>query len=136
MTVRSAASRLVRRIAHAAASTLIALLMLSHALLAFSTAVSPSHDPLGAMTHAHDLAIPEAGQDGHGHSHEAFDNDGGMQQHGHDAADHSHDKPDLPPSRVSTIEAATPVWNAAGHAALPPDPCFSFERPPRTVPIA
>lgn len=93
MTVFASSSVFSRKIARMLVRGVIGLLMLSHALFAFSSAISLSHDPLRACTHAHAFADADTGQDDHGHRHDDFEDEGGPHQHGHNPADHSHDKP-------------------------------------------
>jgi hypothetical protein len=132
MTLFSSVTRFFQRFAHSFAGGLIVVLMLSHASLAVSNVVSPSHDPLRAMTHAHNLAGADADQDAHDHSHEEHDA-GGMHQHGHNPADHSHDKPNLPPALTVAMLLLSNRWNADEHRLVYPSPCSSLERPPKSL---
>jgi hypothetical protein len=80
---------------------LVGLLMLSHALFAFSSATSLSRAPLRATTHAHTGAATD--QNDHGHSDDDFEDEGSPHQHGHNPADHSHDKPNVPPTHAMGV---------------------------------
>ncbi|MGL1835154.1 hypothetical protein ACKVEX_16335 [Rhodocyclaceae bacterium SMB388] len=114
---------------------MVALLILSHGSLALSSAISPSHDPLRATTHAHALAKAHADHDDHGHGHEVFEEDGGTHKHGHNPADHSHDKPNVPPSHAMRFLPLSNQWAANEHRLVYPAPCVCLERPPKGLPI-
>ena len=101
MTFLLATSIFSKRIARALARVLVGLLMLSHALFAFSSATSLSRAPLRATTHAHTGAATD--QNDHGHSDDDFEDEGSPHQHGHNPADHSHDKPNVPPTHAMGV---------------------------------
>jgi len=136
MPLLTAISSYSNRITRACARGLIGLLMLSHALFAFSSATSLSHDPLRATTHAHafeDVLVSDAGQVGHGHSHEDFEDEGGAHQHGHNPADHSHDKPNVPPTHATEVPPLSNQWVADERRLAYPAPCACLERPPKRL---
>jgi hypothetical protein len=136
MTVFGTLSLFSQKIARALARGLVALLVLSQALVAFSNAISPSHDPLRVTTHAHPLAGAETGQDDHGHRHEVFDDEGGLHQHGHNPADHSHDNPNVPPTHAMNPSPLSNRWLANKPRLVYPAPCACLERPPKGLSIA
>ena len=136
MTVFGATSLFSQKIARALARGLVALLVLSHALVAFSNAISPSHDPLRVTTHAHPLADADTNPDDHAHSHEAFDGEGGMHQNGHNPADHSHDNSNVPPTHAMNTSPLSNRWRADEHRLVYPAPCAYLERPPKGLSIA
>ena len=120
-------------IARVLARGVIGLLMLSHALFAFSSASSLSHDPLRATTHVPAFAAADLGQEDHGHSHDDFEDEGGPHQHGHNAADHSHDKPNVPPAHAMGIPPLSDQWVADDRRSVYPAPCATLERPPKRL---
>lgn len=136
MTLYRATFHLYRKIAHALAKGLVALLILSHGSLVLSSAVSPSHDPLRVTTHAHALAKADSDHDGRGHSHEIFDDEGGIHKHGHNPADHSHDKPNVPPTHTMSFPPLSKQWAASVHRLAYPAPSDCLERPPKGLSIA
>jgi ABC-type nickel/cobalt efflux system permease component RcnA len=131
MTVFAAPSFFSHEIARVLARGMIGLLMLLHAVLAFSSATSLSHDPLLATTHAH--AGADTDQDDHGHSHDDFEDEGAPHQHGHNAADHSHDKPNVPPAHAMGIPPLSDQWVADDRRSVYPAPCATLERPPKRL---
>ncbi|WP_324345926.1 hypothetical protein [Thiomonas arsenitoxydans] len=135
MTLCRTVPFLSRNIARSLARGLIGLLMLSHALLAFSSATSLSHDPLHASTHAQ--AFEGADVDiepvGHGHSHEDFEDKGGSHQHGHNPVDHSHDKPNVPRTHAMGVPSLSNHWIAEQDRLAHPAPCACLERPPKRL---
>ena len=131
MTVFAAPSFFSHEIARVLARGMIGLLMLLHAVLAFSSATSLSHDPLLATTHAH--AGADTDQDDHGHSHDDFKDEGAPHQHGHNAADHSHDKPNVPPTHAMAIPPLSDQWVADDRRSVYPAPCATLERPPKRL---
>ena len=120
MSVLGTPSRFRRSIAHALARSLVALLLLSHALLALSSTASPSHDPLRAIPHAHESAHAASDRDEHGHSHEDLDDEAGTHLHGHSPADHSHDKPNMPPTDAARVPLLSDQWLAEEHRLVYP----------------
>jgi len=122
-----------QKIARVLARGVIGLLMLSHALFAFSSAISLSHDPLRATTHAHAFADADTGQDDHGHRHDDVEDEGGPHQHGHNPADHSHDKPNVPPTHAVDVPPLSNQWIADERRPDYPAPCATLERPPKRL---
>jgi len=114
---------------------MVVLVALFHSWVAYGSVVSTSHDPVSWPEHR---SAPLAAQfDDHGHSHDepgSDEHDAGH-QHGHNAADHSHDKLDLPRTGAYAAATSTDVWSAVGQAQVHPGRYFPFERPPKTVPI-
>ncbi|APR02939.1 hypothetical protein [Thauera chlorobenzoica] len=131
MTFLLATPIFTKKIARALARVLIGLLMLSHALFAFSSATSLSHAPLRATTHSHAGATTD--QYDHGHSHDDFEDEGGPHQHGHNAADHSHDKPNVPPTHAIGVPPLSNQWIAEERRPAYPAPCATLERPPKRL---
>lgn len=114
---------------------MVVLVALFHGWMACAGVVSNSHDPIDWP--AHDNASLVAQTDGHSHSHDepGTDDHGAGHQHGHNAADHSHDKLDLPRPGTYAATTSTDVWSAVGQAQVHPGPYFPFERPPKVNPI-
>ncbi len=133
MTVFAAHPIFSQKIARVLARGVIGLLMLSHALFAFSSAISLSHDPLRASTHAQAFADADTGQDDHGHRHDDFEDEGGPHQHGHNPADHSHDKPNVPPTHAVDVPPLSNQWIADERRPDYPAPCATLERPPKRL---
>lgn len=129
MTVFSSTPRFFQGSAHSLTRGLVLLLVLSHAALMLSSMVSSSHDPLRAITHTHALAIADANQAGHSHGDQ--NDEHGLHQHGHNPADHSHDKPNLPPVQTVVTLQLSNYWHADEHCLVYPPPCSSLERPPK-----
>lgn len=131
--------RLFRKIAHMMANGLVALLIFSHGSLALSSAISASHDPLHATTHSHTLVKADADHDDHGHHHEVFEDEDGtggdINQHGHNPADHSHDKPNVPPTHNVRIPPLSNRWATNEPRLAFPAPCACLERPPKRLSI-
>lgn len=136
MTFAVITSPFSQKVARALARGLIGLMILSHALLAFSSVTSPSHDSLTTTIHAHTLSDAGMDWDGHGHKHEDFEDADGAHQHGHNPADHSHDKPNLPPTYAVRLTALSNQWIADEHRLVYPAPCACLERPPKHLSIA
>jgi hypothetical protein len=73
----------------------------------------------------------------HGHSHDdGFEDDHHHGHHhghhqGHDAADHSHDVPNMLSDAVTVTRAAVRDWLAGPPATYSPDEAFRLKRPPR-----
>ena len=135
MTLSGTVSFLSRKIARSLARGLIGLLMVSHALLAFSSATSLSHDPLRTNPYAHAFEGVDADleQVDHGHSHEDFEDKGGSRQHGHNPADHSHDKPNVPRTHAMGVPSLSNQWIADERRPVYPAPCATLERPPKRL---
>ena len=136
MTLSGTSPLLSQKIARMLARGLIGLLILLHAVLAFSSATSLSHDPVRASTHTHafeDVGVSDAGQADHGHSHENFEDEDGPHQHGHNPADHSHDKPNVPPTHAVGIPPLSDQWIADDRRLVYPAPCACLERPPKRL---
>lgn len=123
----------LREVARALARALIVLLAFSHASLAFASLVSPSHDPLRSVLHAHDTAGTNAEDAAHDHDHGDLDDKRGTHQHGHDPADHSHDKPNLPSVQALAALEFTDQWTIEERRLVYPSPCSSLERPPKRL---
>lgn len=124
-----------RNIALLLARILIALIAVFHGWVSYAGMVSASHDPAVWSTHAQVPLLAEADEDEHGHRHDGADGQPGEgHQHGHNAADHSHDKPNVPRSNGHPFVSTTDVWIAAHPESAYASPHYPFERPPRTVP--
>lgn len=133
---RLAIARRVRGVA-----LLVAML---YGVMALANVVSLSHDPFAYAGHGSVAALVDAQDHGHDHDHEedgaaiASEAAGGGAGalHGHHAADHSHDKQDLSKPAILAAAPAAHVWQPWAPASLAPHPVFTFERPPRPIPIA
>lgn len=113
---------------------MVLIVALFHGWLACASVVSSSHDSIPMPAHHGEDFSTHAG--GHGHSHDEPDpnaHDAGH-KHGHNAADHSHDKLDVPRDDVYIALHANEIWRAAAPQRVDPGPSFPFERPPRTIP--
>lgn len=123
------------RRASALARLLIVLFALMHGWGSFANVVSSSHDP--AAWSEPGSALVEAHFLHHGHSHEDFGTDDGGSENlnGHNAADHSHDKPNLPRNGAQVAMAATDDWSLADPVPFHPAPYFAFDRPPKILPL-
>ena len=117
------------------ARILIALVAVFHGWVSYAGIVSASHDPAVWSVHGQLPLLAEADDDEHGHPHDGADGQAGDgHQHGHNAADHSHDKPNVPRGNGHPVVSPTDVWLAAHPASAYASPHYPFERPPRTVP--
>lgn len=113
------------------------LIALLYALMSHASMVSTSHNP--ANWPGHDNAPLLAAQSGdHGHSHDdprADDRSAGH-QHGNHIPDHSHDKSNLPHGDTHVVAGLPDIWATTPPALAYPEPCFSFERPPKSFLIS
>lgn len=113
------------------ARCLLWLLVFAHLFVGTVGAASLSHVPLEDITHTH---ASEA--HAHGHVHDA-DEPGSTSAHpAHDATDHSHDKPNVPPLHLSRGPACATPLNAGEKRLDYPAPCSLPERPPRSLPTS
>lgn len=116
------------------ARLMILLFELIHGWASYANIVSTSHDP--ATWSGHDDAPLLAAQSaGHEHSHDEPEVDDCKtgHQHGHHAADHSHDKPNLQGSNTPAVVKLQNSWGVTLQTLAYPAPCFSFERPPKSL---
>jgi hypothetical protein len=69
----------------------------------------------------------------HGHSHDdGFDEEQHPgHHHGHDAADHSHDVPNMLSGAAMLFNPLVRDWRASPPGTANPDPAFRLKRPPR-----
>ncbi len=117
------------------ARLLIVLVALFHGWGSYASVVSSSHDPIfrshggGAP-----LAALSSGHD-HGHDESATEYGDSESSSGHDAADHSHDKPDLRRSDGCAVVTPADDWGVAHHVPPYPAPMFEFDRPPKSLPM-
>ncbi|MDP2242189.1 MAG: hypothetical protein Q8K18_18790 [Burkholderiales bacterium] len=112
---------------------LVMFVALFYGFMSHASIVSTSHAP--ANWSGHDNAPLLAAQSGdHDHSHDdpqTGDRSAGH-QHGNHATDHSHDKSNLPRSDDTHAAMKLPdIWGTAPRTPAYPEPCFSFERPPK-----
>jgi len=113
---------------------LAVLVALFYLLMSHASIVSTSHDPVSWS--GHDNAALLAAQSGdHGHSHDdpQTDHHSAGHQHGNHTPDHSHDKSNLPPDEARAAVKLREIWGAVPRTLAYPEPCFSFERPPKTL---
>lgn len=109
--------------AHPLLRFFVVLIALSHLCIGFANASSLSHVPFADDRLTHEVDHP--------HEHiDATDDDSRSGGH-HDAADHSHDKPNVPPMQVSRAFPVLKTWacgyprrNYATHPG-------ALERPPK-----
>ncbi|MBA4743320.1 MAG: hypothetical protein H2060_11520 [Azoarcus sp.] len=113
------------------ARCLLWLLVLAHLFVGTVSAASMSHVPLDDLTHAHV-------SDGHthGHAHDADEPDSTGAHPAHDATDHSHDNPNVPPRHLSRGPTCATPLNAGEKRHTYPVPCSLPERPPRSLPTS
>lgn len=116
---------------------LLALLVaLSYGWMAHANIVSTSHDPVRGS--GHDSAqILAAQSGGHGHSHDNSETDdrNAGHQDGHQATDHSHDKPGVSFGYFHAVRSLPDIWSAAPPVHIHSAPCFCIERPPKFPPM-
>lgn len=117
------------------AKFLVVLVMLFHSWGSYANISSSSHDP--ANWSVHNSTLLEAGPEHHEHSHDDPDSQdrSAGHQHVHNAADHSHDKSNLPRNIVLTPVTPKDVWGTALRVPIHPAPYSAFERPPKHLPI-
>ena len=110
---------------------MIVLLALVHGWGSYASVVSSSHDR--AFWSGPGEAALEVFGSGHGHSHDDPEAEIGdpEREGGHNAADHSHDKPNLPRNGAQAAMAAADDWSPVDQAPLHPAPYFAFDRPPK-----
>ncbi len=124
------------------------LVALMYAWVAHASLLSSSHDPIARADHDRSWqADHHHGHDpDHGHEHDEYDRDpeqasgathagdGGIgHAHPHHAADHSHDKPNVPRGDAWFGAPSRHVWAAAPPPAALAAPLFALERPPRSL---
>ena len=114
-----------------AARYLLWILVLAHLFVGTVGAASLSHVPLEDISHAH-LSDDHS----HGHVHHADGSDSVDAHPAHDATDHSHDKPNVPPLHLSREPACPAPLNASEKRQDYPAPCSLPERPPRSLPMS
>lgn len=117
------------------AKFLVVLMMLFHSWGSYANISSSSHDP--ANWSGHNSALFETGTEDHEHSHDHPDSQdrSAGHQHVHNAADHSHDKSNLPRNVVLASVPPKDGWGTALPVPIHPAPYFVFERPPKHLPI-
>ncbi len=116
---------------------LVVMVALFQGWASYASIVSLSHDAGNWPTHERALLAAESHGTEHSHDDDEpqTDDRGVLHQHGHNAADHSHEKPSLPRSAVQPALSAAEVWRASLHVLAYPAPCFVFERPPQFLPV-
>ncbi len=117
------------------AKFLVVLVMLFHSWGSYANISSSSHDP--ANWSGHNSTMLEAGPEHHEHNHDDPDSQdrSAGHQHVHNAADHSHDKSNLPRNAAVVSTPQKDVWGTALRVPIHPAPYFVFERPPKHLPI-
>lgn len=117
------------------ARLLFVFVALLHGWASYASVASASHDPV--VWSEHGSALIEAQSPHHGHSHDdSGTDDGGPESpNGHNAADHSHDKPNLPRNGSQAVIASTGDWSLVHQVPLYPAPYFAFDRPPKHLPL-
>lgn len=108
---------------------LLWMLVLAHSAIGTVGAASLSHVPLGDAAHVH-----VSGGHGDSHSHDAEEPDRAGTHPAHDATDHSHDKPNVPPLHLTRALTCVEPLNAREARRDYPSPCSLPERPPRPIP--
>lgn len=113
------------------ARCLLWMLVIAHLFVATAGAASLSHVPLGDLAHVHV-------SDGHthDHSHHADEPDSTDAHPAHDATDHSHDKPNVPPLHQSRAPACAAALNADEKRHDYHTYCSPPERPPKSLPMS
>lgn len=112
------------------------LVALSYGWMAHANIASTSHDPVRGSGHD-SVQVLAAQPGGHGHSHDNSETDDRSAGHqdGHQASDHSHDKPGVPFSNFYAETSLPDIWSAAPLAPIHSAPCFCIERPPKFSPM-
>jgi hypothetical protein len=113
---------------------LAALIALLYVWMTLSNVVSTSHDPAKWDGHEHAVIFAAQSSDGgHSHIHDdpLTDDRNSANWHGQHTADHSHDKPNLQRSHVHVVVKVPRMWTSVQRCSDYPEPCFSFERPPK-----
>lgn len=113
------------------AKCLLWMLVLAHLFVGTVGAASLSHVSFEDVTHTH-----VSGDHGHGHAHAADEPEQAGAHHAHDATDHSHDKPNVPPPQLSRALAYASTLNASERRRDYPSPCSLPERPPKQLPMS
>ena len=116
---------------------LVVIVAVFQGWMAFAGVVSDAHDPApGSMQQITTLLAGTLEAD-HSHDDESqrAGDRGATHQHGHNASDHSHDKPSLTGSADDSTLSPIRNWRAAQDSLAYPSPYFVFERPPKLLPM-
>ncbi len=125
--------RTCHRRTHVVVRFLLVLMAVFYGLMSYANLVSTSHEPANGVGHdSQSIVATHAG--GHDHFNDEPDYDGSRL--GHHDADHSHDTPNLLRRDTSTALKSQEVWDTDLQALVYPTPYFSFERPPRLLPMS
>ncbi len=118
------------------ARLLIVLVALLHGWGSYASAVSSSsHDPVAWSGHGGALAETLSTHHGHSHDDPGIDDGGPESPNGHDAADHGHDKSNLPRNGAQAAMSSTDDWSLVHRVSNYPAPYFAFDRPPKPLPL-
>lgn len=108
------------------------LLVLSQSWLSYAGIGFSSHAPAGSPWQDSATPATETGPHGHRHDDPEPHDRNPWHQHPHNAADHSHDKPNLSRRNATAHARATDGWDETPPVSPRPAPRYSFERPPRS----
>jgi len=118
------------------ARLLVFLLVLLYGGMAHANVVSTSHDPMSWAGHDNARVLAaQSGDHGHSHADDAADAHGTGHEHGQHTADHSHDKTNLPQRDFNVVMEFPALWDRAAQNRPYAEPYFSFERPPKQLPL-
>lgn len=117
------------------ARLLIVLFALIHGWGSYASVVSSSHDPVAWSEPGSALVEAHSATHGHNHDEPETDDGGSESPNGHNAADHSHDKPNLPRSGAQAAMASADDWRLVHQVPFYPAPYFAFDRPPKHLPL-
>ena len=96
--------------------TALALLVaLAYGWMAHANIVSTSHDPLRGSGHdSEQILVAQPGGLEHSHDNSETDDHSTEHQNGHQATDHSHDKPSVLFSYFHAVTTLSDIWSAGG----------------------
>ena len=118
---------------HFAVRFLLVLMAALHGLMSYANIVSTSHAPPNGVGHdSQSMVATHAG--GHDHVYDEPDDDGNRL--GHHDVDHSHDTPNLLRRDTPAALKLQEIWDTDLRVLAYPTPYFSFERPPRQLPMS
>lgn len=102
--------------------------------MSFAGIASSAHDPTLWTVQASATLLAGEHDANHSHDDTSVDDPVEKHQHGHNAADHSHDKPSLTTRAGDRTLSPARNWLVAQDSLAYPSPFFVFERPPKSLP--
>lgn len=112
---------------------LLVVVALCYAGVSYANVISASHLPASWQQHAGEPSSAHLDHE-HGDALPAGDDGSDGHQHGHDAADHSHECPNVPLAGAHAAPLANQPWLACLSVSRYAAPPFDFERPPKAAP--